>query len=164
MSKLTAAFLTHYPDLIRYLRRRTHCSELAQDCAHDTWLRLLEKGKQVTADNHRAYVFRVAANIAADWYRRQTREQAAFDGYALSVAHHHAPDTYEEVLAKETLQRLEQALMVQSQRSVRIFMMHRCEEMSYAQIAQKLSVSESTVEKHMMRILLVAHQVFNSAA
>lgn len=56
MSKLTAAFLTHYPDLIRYLRRRTHCSELAQDCAHDTWLRLLEKGKQVTADNHRAYV------------------------------------------------------------------------------------------------------------
>jgi RNA polymerase sigma-70 factor (ECF subfamily) len=43
-------------------------------------------------------------------------------------------------------------------------MMHRCEEMSYAQIAQKLSVSESTVEKHMMRILLVAHQVFNSAA
>src|SRR5690606_40587522 len=75
MSKLTAAFLAHYPDLIRYLRRRTHCSELAQDCAHDTWLRLLEKGKQVTADNHRAYVFRVAANIAADWYRRQTREQ-----------------------------------------------------------------------------------------
>jgi RNA polymerase sigma-70 factor (ECF subfamily) len=35
--------------------------------------------------------------------------------------------------------------------------------MSYAQIAQKLSVSESTIEKHMMRILLVAHQVFNSA-
>ena len=164
MSKLTAAFLAHYPDLIRYLRRRTHCPELAQDCAHDPWLRLLEKGKQVQADNHRAYVFKVAANIAADWYRRHTREQRAVDGYALSIAHHHAPDTYEEVLAKEILQRLEHALMAQSPRSVRIFMMHRCEELSYAQIAQKLGVSESTIEKHMMRILLVAHHVLMTTA
>ncbi len=162
MSKLTAAFLSCYPDLIRFLRGRTHCSELAQDCAHDTWLRLLEKGKRVTVENHKAYVFRVAANIATDWYRRQQREQTAFDGYALSVAGHQAPDAYEEVLARETLQRLEQALLAQPQRSVRIFMMSRCDDMSYAQIAQVLSVTESTVQKHMMRILLVAHHVFNS--
>ncbi|TKR55076.1 RNA polymerase sigma factor [Allopusillimonas ginsengisoli] len=161
MSTLTAAFLANYQDLVSFLRRRTHCSQLAHDCAHDTWLRLVETGSRAQPDNQRAYVFRVAANIAIDWHRRRVREEAAFDQYSLAVAGHIVPDTYEVMVAQEMLRHIEQILLAQPTRSVRVFMMHRCDGMSYAEIARRLSLSVSAVEKHMMRILLAAHQALN---
>lgn len=161
MSTLTAAFLANYQELIHYLRRRTQCSQLAQDCAHDTWIRLLETGCRTQPDNQRAYVFRVAANIATDHYRRRAREDVAHEAYALGVAGQVAPDACEEAMAAQMLRRLEQVLLGQPERTVRIFMMHRCDGMSYPAIARKLSLSVSAVEKHMIRILLVTHRALS---
>ena len=43
-----------------------------QDCAHDTWIKLAQFRDRTRPDNDRAYVFRVAANIATDWHRRRS--------------------------------------------------------------------------------------------
>lgn len=50
--------------------------------------------------------------------------------------------------------RLETALLRQPRRSLDVFVLHRHEGLTYRAIAERLAISVSAVEKHMMRILL----------
>ena len=72
MSTLTDVFLRHYRELLGFLSLRTGSRDVAQDCAHDTWIKLAQFRDRTRPDNDRAYVFRVAANIATDWHRRRS--------------------------------------------------------------------------------------------
>lgn len=157
MSTLTDAFLRHYRELLGFLSLRTGSRDVAQDCAQDTWVRLAECGDRITPDNDRAYVFRVAANIATDWHRGRTREQAATADYAARQLPCTEADTL--AAARQTLRRLEAVLRAQPRRSLDIFVMHRHDGLSYRDIAERLSLSVSAVEKHMMRVLLACSSV-----
>src|SRR5690606_30661794 len=100
------------------------------------------------------YLFRTAANVAIDWHRARAREADAHARYASMQIPGQEADTLDVAAARQSLKRLERALRAQPRRSVEIFVLHRHEDLSYRQIAQRLSISISAVEKHMMRILL----------
>ncbi|WP_241144953.1 RNA polymerase sigma factor, partial [Achromobacter xylosoxidans] len=102
----------------------------------------------------RAYVFRVAANIATDWHRRRGRELSTVADYAAAQPPAFEADTLEVASANQLLRRLETALLRQPRRSLDVFVLHRHEGLTYRAIAERLAISVSAVEKHMMRILL----------
>ncbi|HCW19452.1 sigma-70 family RNA polymerase sigma factor [Achromobacter sp.] len=154
MSTLSDVFLRHYRELLGFLSMRTGSRDVAQDCAQDTWIKLAEFNDRTRPDNDRAYVFRVAANIATDWHRRRTRELSVTADYAAAQPVAHAPDTYDVASAHQALRRLEAALLAQPRRSLDVFVLHRHEGLTYRAIAERFAISVSAVEKHMMRILL----------
>nr|WP_315845590.1 RNA polymerase sigma factor [uncultured Achromobacter sp.] len=154
MSTLSDVFLRHYRELLGFLSMRTGSRDVAQDCAQDTWIKLAEFNDRTRPDNDRAYVFRVAANIATDWHRRRTRELSATADYAAALPVAHAADTFDVASAHQTLRRLESALLAQPRRSLDVFVLHRHEGLTYRDIAERFAISVSAVEKHMMRILL----------
>ncbi|KOF54171.1 MULTISPECIES: sigma-70 family RNA polymerase sigma factor [unclassified Achromobacter] len=158
MSTLTDVFLRHYRELLGFLSLRTGSRDVAQDCAQDTWIRLAEFKDRTRPANDRAYVFRVAANIATDWHRRRAREQALALDYAAAQPPRHEADTLDVAAASQLARRLEAVLLAQPRRSLDVFIMHRHDGMSYRAIAERLSISVSAVEKHMMRILLACDQ------
>jgi RNA polymerase sigma-70 factor (ECF subfamily) len=162
MSTLTDVFLRHYREVLGFLSLRTGSRAVAQDCAQDTWIKLAEFKDRTRPDNDRAYVFRVAANIATDWHRRRSREQAATADYAASRPTLHEPDTLDVAAARQMLRRLETALLAQPRRSLDVFVLHRHEGLSYRAIAERFAISVSAVEKHMMRILLACDQALAS--
>lgn len=162
MPTLTDAFLRHYRELLGFLSSRTGSRDVAQDCAQDTWLRLRDCDVRIQPDNPRAYLFRTAANIAMDWHRARARESDAYARYANLQLPAQAPDTLDVACARQTVTRLERALRAQPVRSLEIFVMHRHDGYAYRDIAQRLGISTSAVEKHMMRILLACDQVFAS--
>lgn len=77
VSTLIASFRDKYRDLLRFLTRRTGDAERAADLAQDTYVKLAALGP-VGGEirNPRAYVYRVAGNLAIDgagrccWRRR----------------------------------------------------------------------------------------------
>lgn len=74
-SPLTAAFLHHQSELRQHLLRRVGCSDTADDLLQDTFLRIaqLESGCEIV--NPRAFLYRVAGNLALDHLRWQARRQ-----------------------------------------------------------------------------------------
>ena len=56
-------------------------------------------------------------------------------------------------LGQEQLRVVERALHELPERTRVVFTLHRFEEMSYAQIARRLQVSVSAIEKHMIKAL-----------
>ncbi|SPU49889.1 RNA polymerase sigma factor [Bordetella trematum] len=160
MPTLTDTFLRHYRELLGFLSSRTGSRDTAQDCAQDTWLRLHHHDARIRPDNPRAYLFRTAANIAMDWHRARARERDAHARYASLQLPAQECDTLDVACARQTLARLERALRTQPTRSLEIFVMHRHDGYAYRDIAKRLNISTSAVEKHMMRILLACEQVF----
>ena len=158
MSTLTDVFLRHYREVLGFLSLRTGSRDVAQDCAQDTWIKLAEFKDRTRPDNDRAYVFRVAANIATDWHRRRNRELTAAADYAAAQPAMHEADTLDVAAANQTLRRIEAALLSQPRRSLDVFVLHRYEGLTYRAIAERFAISVSAVEKHMMRILLACDE------
>ncbi|HEX2055091.1 MAG TPA: sigma factor, partial [Nitrospiraceae bacterium] len=65
-----SAFERHHDDLLRFFTRKLGCRELAADCAQDTYVHLARMDASITIDNPRAFLFRVAANLAIDHLRK----------------------------------------------------------------------------------------------
>lgn len=158
MSSLTDVFLRHYREVLGFLSMRTGSRDEAQDCAQDTWIKLAEFKDRTRPDNDRAYVFRVAANIATDWHRRRSRELSATADYAAALPAAHEADTLDVAAARSGWRRLETVLLAQPRRSLDVFVLHRHEGLTYRAIAERYAISVSAVEKHMMRILLACDQ------
>lgn len=154
-STLIASFEAHYDELIRFLTRRTGSVERAADVAQDTYLRLAANGEpRPEIDNPRAYLFRVAGNLAIDTLRKEGRMAAR------SAPEHHAatvtdplasPET--TLLARERLRLLDETLTALRPNARRALLMSRVEGLTFARIAAELGVSESMVAKYIAQAL-----------
>lgn len=153
-SSLVRVLIAHYEDLTRYLTRRMGSSQCAGDVVHDTYLRLQGLSAVPPVDNPRAYLFRMADNIAIDRLRSQGREHRRQDGpAALEGRPCDAPDAEVALAQRQRLRLLSQAIDELSPRCREIFLMHRLDGLSHAEIASRLGISRSAVEKHIMRAL-----------
>ena len=66
---LTGLYLAHAHELHGFARRRVGRQE-AEDVVQDTYLHLLQRGAAATLEHPRAYLFRIAANLAVDLARK----------------------------------------------------------------------------------------------
>lgn len=87
-SNLLEHLVKGYTRLKRQLVRVLGNDDLAGDALHDTWLRLQHKENQEHIQSPRAYLLRMAVNIAVDMQRRQARSLSVDDVDALvQLAH-----------------------------------------------------------------------------
>ncbi len=152
---LEELFHSYHHSLVSYLRRLMKCSHFAEEIAQDTYLRLRAKGPTTSTINHpRAYLFRTAHNLAMDQLAKQSTEWKHRSSSEISVDIPSAtpqPDTITE--SRERLQRMANALNELPESCRQAFVLNKIHQMTHAEIAQKLNVSQSMVEKHLMRAL-----------
>jgi len=139
------------------LLRRGRTREEAEDLIQDAFLKMqeyCERGGQVRQPEGFLVrtVLRLAANARRDAHRNLYYEEPV-ENLTLIVDTTPTPD---EVLAgDQCLERMRDALDAVSRRTRDVFFMQRLDGLSYAQIAQRLSVSVSAVEKHIASALAI---------
>lgn len=153
-----ASLAQHYrPRLIRYFLRRLDSREDAEDLTQETLVRMMRDPQALTVVNVEAYLLTIAGNLLRDRFRRdQTRhvdqhvpydeETAAWQAEAIG-----SERVYED---RERLRAFLKALDELPPRCQQVFLLQRYDGLTYSAIARRLGVSESAVEKHMMRALL----------
>jgi RNA polymerase sigma-70 factor (ECF subfamily) len=109
--------------------------------------------EQVIA-NPRALLFRVAANLAVDYLRRDKHQAAHRSAEAIAAA---IPDTHPSVetvvFSKQQVVLLKQAIAELSPKCREVFILHKFKHLSYSEIAARLGIARSTVVKHMIKAL-----------
>jgi RNA polymerase sigma factor (sigma-70 family) len=139
------------------LLRRGRTREEAEDLIQDAFLKMqeyCERGGQVRQPEGFLVrtVLRLAANARRDAHRNLYCEEPV-ENLTLIVDTTPTPD---EVLAgDQCLERMRDALDAVSRRTRDVFFMQRLDGLSYAQIAQRLGVSISAVEKHIASALAI---------
>ncbi len=152
-AQLDALFRRQAPHLIRFLTRRTGRDE-AHDLAQEAFLRLTRAADGQVLLNPEAYLQRIARNLLRDraksvsgWRERNHAEfqpelHAANDG-----------DPHMALVARQLLERHEAAIMRLKPKTREIYLLHRLDGLTYAQIAERLAMSVGGVEKQMMKAI-----------
>lgn len=128
------------------LRRRGRTEHEAEDLVQEAWLRLAryENDRQRQVDQPEAFVMQAAMNLGIDAYRMKvTRGEEVLVENVVIVDT--APSVEAVVLAKERMARLSLGLNRLNPRTRAIFLAHRLDGMTYAEIAEAHGVTISTV-------------------
>lgn len=153
-SRLLTAFRENERDLVQFLVHRLKSTFTAQDLVQDLYVRIRTLDPVPAVGNDRAYLFRMAANLATDHQRREKRHaelQAEAQSYLTNGTDTRSPERL--AMSRAELQRLKRALEELPPTTRRIFELNRLEEKSHREIAEIVGLSPTAVFKHIRRAM-----------
>ena len=140
--------------LNRFFERRAARADDTEDLTQEVFLRLASRREGGEIERLDGYIFQTAASVLTDRARRRTARCA--DRH---VEYEFCPELVEEVSPERVLLAREQVAMVRTvlerlpDRVRAAFVLHRFEELGYAEIAKRLGVSVSSIEKYISQAL-----------
>lgn len=149
----------HHRWLLGVLWRRLGCFSTAEDMSHDVFVRLLGKSDLPQFREPRAYLASVANGMIIDRHRRKQIEQAWLEVLELQASEETMPSAEQQAMVIDALTQIDALLDKLNPRVRQVFIMSRLEGLGYAQIAERLNVSLSTVQKDMTQALRHCYQV-----
>jgi RNA polymerase sigma-70 factor (ECF subfamily) len=159
VNSILEELLSSYNDLTRFLTRRLGNRHDADDLAQSSFERVYAHSLSETIISPRALLFRTAQNLVVDRVRRTKRQQTdATPTEQLAELTDNAPTVDRLADARRQVERLRGIIAELPPRTREIFVLHRLEELTYVQVAQRLGISESSVQKHLAKALLYVTQ------
>ena len=149
---LREIFEAHYPMVVHTIYKMVPDRMLAEDLGQEVFIKLWEKRNQIQVNsNLGGYLRRMAINEAIAHLRKKSRFQAE----EIEERHikDHEPDVAQQLFGKELKTKIQMAIEALPPRCRTIFVLSRQEELSYREIAEKLSISIKTVENQMGKAL-----------
>lgn len=135
-----------------WLRKKLGCAYRAADLTHDTFVQLLAGDTPVTIHEPRAFLTTVARRLLFNHYRREQIERAYLDALAAlpGVA---TPSPEERAILLEALCEIDRLLDGLPAPVRRAFLYAQLDGLSHAEIAERLSISVTTVKRYLVRAL-----------
>jgi len=158
IGKLTL-FIQHQNALIEHaapIVGRTHAEDVVQE-AYVRFSTIRQGGGPV--EQPVAYLFRIVRNLALDWLRRMNADHRRNTDFRHAAGDENgAASPEDEALHRDELRLVTAALSALPQRTQRAFEMHRFDECTFQEIAERLDVSVTTAYRlvqdalvHLMR-------------
>lgn len=151
----------HEPKLRSYLRRRFPTLDDVDDIVQETYARLFRERQAGKVFEARSYLFPVARNVAIDIFRRS--RTIAIGGLGemdrLGVLEER-PDAAESACHDQELELLHEAILLLPERCREIFSLRRLFGLSHREIAEKLGISENTVDAQLCNAIFRCRQYF----
>jgi RNA polymerase sigma factor (sigma-70 family) len=153
----------HEPALRAYLRGRFSALRDTDDIVQETYVRLLRAREKGRASITRAYLFVVARNVALDLIRHE----GVISLHSLAYLRHSSvvddkPTAAETLSHEQELQLLADAMRALPPRCAEIITLRRIEGFSHRKIAQKLGITESTVNAQLAIGLMRCRQYLSA--
>lgn len=145
--------IQHYQELIRYLSRRLGDRQTAADLAQESFLRLLEHKTMDAIEQPRAFLFRTAINLSIDQYRRariRTEEPLECLDQEKRIDD---CDPQSQASHAQQLGLLRRALDELPPACRQAFLLRKLEGCSHVEIAERMGISHSMVEKHVVNAM-----------
>lgn len=147
-------------DLVAYLLRRGRDEAEAEDAAQEAFVRFHRAGHDLAAPDARPLLFVIARNIQLDRWKAAGREAARrlsddvhdLDAGPRALASD-TPAADQRLIGRQNLAAAAAVIRALPPRTRDAFLLHRFEALTYRQIAGRLGVSVSMVEKHIAEAL-----------
>lgn len=148
-------YLKHKSELIYHVFQILHCQDIAEEIVQESFIKFSFEFKKQIIEHPRCFLFRIARNLALDYLKHQK----VTDSYAQSkdpalVPITESPSLEQLAAEQQRLEILRKVIDELPPRCRQAFTLHNIHGMSYSEIARELAISESGVEKHIMRGLL----------
>ena len=150
--------------LRRYLARLLRNEADAQDVAQDAYRRVLPELEKNRVEKPEAYLFTTARRLAINQLRRRANTPAdAVDSAVLDQTASPSPGVAQTVIARHDLATVERAMEQLPPGCRAVLLLRRVELLSHEEIARRLGVTVSNVEKQQARALRLLRAALESA-
>jgi len=146
ISSLRTLLLAEYVDFDRRLTRRLGSPDLASEALNETYLRLDGMRELGPVRSPKAYLFRIALNIAADRRRAEKRRLTSDEVDALLDIPDDRPDAARVIEDRSEVNLLRHAIAELPERRRRVLMLSRIDGVPNREIAAHLGITVRTVE------------------
>lgn len=148
-------FLDNRPQIQGFLLQRLRCRESAADLLQDIYLRLGQLNPPPCSEiDVKAWLFTVASNLSIDHLRRQKRRSELLEQYwdeDGDLDPYQLPE--QNIAVQQQLQHIESALAQLPDQCAEILYLSRIEGLPHKEIAERLRISTSWVEKQLAKAL-----------
>lgn len=151
--EIHALYEAHHSWLVSWLKRRTGCTHHANDLAHDTFLRVIDKPTHLANIlEPKAFLSTIAKGLLIDNVRRRELELAYLD--AIAHISNDAIQSHEsQMIVIESLMRIDALFNGLNDNVRKTFLLSRLEGYTYPEIADILGVSLRSVEAYMAQAI-----------
>jgi RNA polymerase sigma-70 factor (family 1) len=154
-----SALYAQYSDrLLYFVQRTTKSPYLAEDVVHDTFMKVWLHRDQIDPSKpFKPYIFVIARRTLLDLLKRAQHEAAIITEikkYTFEEDH----TTEQSLDYSESSHLINEAIAQLSGQVKKTFTLCRIQGMSYKQAAEALSITESTVNKHMSKALQIVRE------
>lgn len=147
---IASLYRQHHTWLFRWLKGKVGSTESAADISHDIFVTLLAREEQLLLEEPRAFLTTLAKRNVANHWRRQYVEKAYLEAIAEIPEDLH-PSEEEQAIIIESIVAINQRLQGLPLDVKRAFLYAQLDGMKQQEIAEKLSVSVSTVKRYLSR-------------
>lgn len=147
------AFVRHQAALKRFISRFLGNSPHdVEDVAQETFLRAYNAANGRQIERPRSYLFRIAKHVALTQLTRKSRQMTDYiDDLDGSEVFKGGDSAEEELMALQTLRIHCEAVLQLSPKCRRVYLMRKVYGMPHKEIAARLGIAVSTVEKHLIK-------------
>ena len=143
----------YYRELVSFLSARLGNAQAAEDVVHDAYVRVLERTSDEPIEQPRAFLYRTALNLVIDGHRRSALRQSEPLEVLDSEELFFSPSPQLLMDQNQRLQQIQQALSELPAACRESFLLRKLEGLSHVEIAERLGVSRSVVEKHIVNAM-----------
>jgi RNA polymerase sigma factor (sigma-70 family) len=140
--------------LRRLLRSRGRSADDTDDLIQEAFLRLQIYCREHEVQKTEAFLVRTVLNLSTDMYKRQRSANAAALSLETLDVENFIPPADEVCASQERLLHMKTGLDQLSPRRREVFVLNRIEGYSFPQIAERLGITLSAVEKHAAKAVL----------
>ena len=153
-TELVDLFIGLRPRIQRVLAGRVRCPQTAADLVQDMYFRISRAADRLpNEDEARRYLLRMATNAATDHLRVTGRRDELLDGYAVPFIDEVENGPEDAVINGDQMRVIEAALKELPPKCRDILLLSRVEGLTHPEIAARLGISESLVQKYIVRAL-----------
>jgi RNA polymerase sigma-70 factor (ECF subfamily) len=153
--------LPHEPSLVRYLTRMWPNRDDIPDLRQEAYVRVCEAAAEARPTSPKSFLFTIARNLMADRMRRArvVSIEARADMDAMNVlVDDISPERH--ATARQQLWHLASAFDALPARCREVLWMRRVEEICQREVADRLGITEGSVEKHVARAVRLLAERF----
>ena len=171
--KLVDCYLANRSQLVRFFTLRTRSRETAEDIVQDIVIRLqgMQQKSVDQVDAPLPFLYRIGVNLMLDRLKQARRTQLRDTSWTQSqttelngAAIHEAPDPLNAIAARQQLALVVGVMQKLGPQCRRAFEMHKFEGLTHAEVASRMEISRSAVEKHISTALKVLLRELRPAA
>lgn len=152
---ISCLYIEHIGEIRRFLARRLSCVEAAAELAHEVFIRYMVAAPESPIQNPRAFLFRIAGNIAIDHARANPVKKGQWIDiaeYGELASDYPSPERF--AAARQELDRLRQAIEELPPKCREVFIRHKFDGIPQVKLAQEYQVTLNAIEKHLVRALI----------
>ncbi|MGD9161177.1 MAG: sigma-70 family RNA polymerase sigma factor [Desulfobacteraceae bacterium] len=150
-NNILTVFSEYYGGIYNIFLNKLNCHEDAADGCQETFIRLIRYNDTIEVKSPRAFLFRIAKNLATDMLRRRTVKS----GYMESLQQEEeAPEQDDVFNTGMQRQLIKQAISDLPVRCREVFILHHFKNLTYEETAKRLKISPNTVKNHYAKALI----------